>query len=347
MAVGIPESMRACQWTSAAGGLEHNLTINNDAALPTGARYLGKDQTLVKVAWSALNPVDYKLPELPLVGRFAIKKPASPSMDFSGIVVDTRRNDLKPGQRVFGKLEPPQFGALAEYAVVGSQGVVPVPENVHLKEAGCVGVAGLTAYQCIVPNLTKMDSEQPKIFINGGSGGTGSFGIQIAKALGCYVVTSCSGANADLCKSIGADEVIDYKTQDIVQMLKRKGTQFDLIVDNVGSSALYWQAHHYLKPTGKVVAVGATPGLGVVFDMMKIFLWPASFGGGQRKYQFLMCAADAAHYTHIGQMMRNGQIKPVIGGVYQLGEVPQAFQKLKAGGFQGKLVVQVSTETTE
>ena len=336
----IPQTMRASQWTSISGSLENSLKFNKNAPLPSGAASLTKDQTLVHVSYSALNPVDYKLPELPIVGRFAIKKPASPCMDYSGRVIATGRSDLMPGQLVFGKLEPPQFGALAEYIVVGREGTVPLPEGVKLLDAGCVGVAGLTAYQCVVPNIKKGD----KVFINGGSGGTGSFGIQIAKAMDCYVATSCSGPNVDLCRSIGADEVIDYKSEDIIQTLKRKGMQFDLIVDNVGSPELYWQSHHYLKPSGKVVTVGATPGVGVVIDLMKIFLWPSFLGGGQRRFQFLTVVVNAKHYAHIADLMASGKVKPVVDEIYDLEDASKAFQKLKSGGFKGKLVVKVAGE---
>lgn len=329
--------MRASQWSTAAGGLENNLKVNNNASLPKGAGSLGKDQTLVKVYYSALNPVDYKLPEFPVVGRFVGR---SPCMDFSGKVVATGRSDIKPGQLVFGKTEPPAFGALAEYVVAGSSGTVLLPENVRLQDAGCIGVAGLTAYQCVVPNVQKGS----KVFINGGSGGTGSFGIQLAKAMDCYVVTSCSGPNVEVCRSLGADEVIDYKSEDVVQTLKRKATQFDLIVDNVGSPDLYWQSHHYLKPSGKVVTVGASPGIGVAIDLMKIFLWPSFLGGGQRKYEFLTCKSSADHFDHIGRLMAEGKVKPLIGEVYELENAGNAFQKLKAGGFKGKLVVKVSEE---
>lgn len=343
MATELPQSMRASQWTSTVGGLEKNLKVNNNASLPKSATSLGKGQTLVKIYYSALNPVDFKVPELPVVGAFAIKKPASPCMDFSGEVIETTRDDLKRGQLVFGKLEPPQFGALAEYAIVGREGAVPIPEGVNLEDAGCVGVAGLTAYQCIAPNVKKGD----KVFINGATGGTGSFGVQIAKALGCYVVATCSGPNVELCNSLGADEVIDYRSQDVVQTLKRKGTQFDLCVDFSGANPdIYWQCHHYLKEGRKYVNVGASPSLGAVIGILKIFLWPGFLGGGQRKYQFLSCATSAKDFSQIGQLISDGKVKPVIDSRYDLEDVSKAFEKLKAGGIKGKLVVKVSKENS-
>lgn len=340
MAASIPSTMRASQWTSITGTIEKSLKVNNNAALPKSANSLGKDQTLVKVHYAALNPVDYKLPEAPFVGQFAISTPASPCMDFAGVVVKTLRSDLKPGQAVFGKTEPPLFGAMAEYLVAGRDGTIALPDGVKPEEAACVGVAGLTAYQCIAPNVKAGD----KVLINGGSGGTGSFGIQIAKALGCEVTTTCSGPNVELCKSLGADEVIDYKTQDVHEVLIRSGKRFDHIVDFVGSPELYWAAHYFSKDTTKMVNVGATMTLDFFKRLLPIFLLPRFLGGGRMKYEFLTCHAKEDDFKQIGSWMAEGKVKPVIGEMFTLEDVPKAFEKLKTGRVRGKLVVKVSDE---
>lgn len=223
MPVTLPDTMRAAQWTTTSGGIDKNLRLNPAAALPRNAHSLPKHSTLVKVAYATPNPVDYKLAEtLP----FIFSKPAIPCLDYSGVVVDSTLPHLKTGELVFGKTEPPAFGALAEYLVVDKEGCVPLPDDVSLKDAACVGVVGLTAYQCLAPYV----KEGGKVFINGGSGGTGTFGIQIAKALGCQVTTTCSGPNVELCKSLGADAVIDYRSEDPVAALKRAGKQYDLVV---------------------------------------------------------------------------------------------------------------------
>lgn len=208
-------------------------------------------------------------PRSTIVGWLTVHKPAIPCEDFSGIVVSTNQHDLKPGQHVFGRTEPPALGALGEYAIVGAEGVValPLPPNIQLRDASSVGLTAPTAYHCIVPNVKNGD----RIFISGGSDGTGSFGIQFAKAMSCHVVTSCSGRSVEVCKSLGADEVIDYKYRDVVQTLERSGTQFDLVVDLVGSNDLHHQAHHYLKPGCKVVNVGATLRLGSLINLLNIF----------------------------------------------------------------------------
>jgi NADPH:quinone reductase-like Zn-dependent oxidoreductase len=93
---------------------------------------------------------------------------------------------------VFGKLEPKQqFGTLGEYIIGSKEGTVPIPDGVSLTDAATVGVCGLVTYQCLAPNVKSGD----RVFINGGSGGTGTFAVQIAKALGCHVTTTSSGKN--------------------------------------------------------------------------------------------------------------------------------------------------------
>lgn len=332
--------MRASQWTTNSGGMAKNLSLNPSAALPKNARNLSRDQTLVLVKYSSINPVDYKLAEMPILNSIAISKPATPSLDFAGIVVATSRSDLQPGQRVFGALEPPNFGALADYLVVGLNGCAPLPEAVSFEQAACVGIAGITAYQCL-----SAATSGDKVFINGGSGGTGTFGIQIAKAKGCYVVTSCSGPNVELCKSLGADEVLDYKTQDIVETLKRSGRQFDLIFDTVGSNFdLYWQSHHYLKPDAEVVFIAAAPNLFSIRNLMMVFLWPAFLGGGQRMFGFRTAKVNTTDYAHIARLMADEKVKAIVEETYNLDQAGKAYERLKTGRTRGKLLIKVSAD---
>lgn len=185
----LPTTMRAWQWSTCTTTLEDALTLNPSAPLPN--RPLTPGECLVKVHAASLNPVDYKLPELPIVGRLAIPKPATPGLDFSGTVVKASEpSTLQPGQRVFGKLEPKQqFGTLGEYIIGSAAGTVPLPDSVSFEEGATLGVCGLVTYQCLTRNAKSGD----RVLINGGSGGTGTFAIQIAKALGCEVVTTSSG----------------------------------------------------------------------------------------------------------------------------------------------------------
>ncbi|KAK5132729.1 hypothetical protein LTR08_008695 [Meristemomyces frigidus] len=336
MAAQLPKTMRASQWTAVSGGIGKNLKLNAQAALPKKAAALPASHTLVRVAYATTNPVDAKVAEY---APFIFSKPATPGLDFSGTVVASTLPHLTPGDRVFGKTEIPAFGTLGEYIVVGAQACVPVPEGVALDQAACVGVTGLTAYQCLAPFV----KAGGKVLINGGSGGTGTFGIQIAKALGCHVTTTCSGANVELCKSLGADRVIDYRSEDVVATLKRSGAQYDLIVDNVfAGPELYWNCHHYLKPTGRYVTIAGS--LGTMFALMKVLLWPAVLGGGQRPVQFVTCTTNAEQYAQIGKWMQEGKVKAIVEQEFELEEAGKAYERLKSGRTRGKLVIKVAGE---
>lgn len=340
--------MKAWQFSQTTGGLEKNLKLNNSAALPPKANSLAADQVLVQVLSASLNPVDYKFAQMPVVGNLIIKKPSSPGLDFSGRVVASGPNskkisteDLKPGQLVFGRHEAPtQFGTLAEYTIVPRGGCIPLPEGVSVDDAACIGTAALTAYQCIVPNIKSGD----RVFINGGSGGVGSFGIQFAKVKGCFVVTSCSSANAELCKSLGADEVIDYKSNDIVAELK-KMPKFDLVVDNVGTpNKLYFRAHDFTKEETKYVQVGGGLSLGDIYQLLTRMVWPKFLGGGQRQFIFLGLANNVDQFKEIAGWVEEGKVKALVDEVYGMedkGPV-KAFERLKTGRAKGKIVVRVA-----
>ena len=211
--------MYAWQFKTAAGGLENNLYLPA-AGVPKPK--ITEDQVLVEVYSAALNPADYKVPELGLVARGIIPSPSTPGQDFCGRVCEAGRKvtGYHVGDMVFGMHGGPfGNGSLGQYIVVSKQMLAAVPTGLKVDYMAGVGVAGLTAFQSVQPHVKNGD----KVFINGGSGGTGIFCIQIAKALGCHVTTSCSTENVELCKSLGADEVINYKSTDVVETLKKGG----------------------------------------------------------------------------------------------------------------------------
>lgn len=191
-----PETMKAWQWSLCSDSLEKAIQLNYSSPLPTAQRSLAAGESLIQVHTAALNPVDYKLAELPVVGRMAIPKPATPGLDFAGRVTQVGPDcSVRVGQVVFGKLEPKQqFGTLGEYIIGSKAGTVPLPIGITAEQAATIGVCGLVTYQCLAPNVKSGDH----VFINGGSGGTGTFAIQIAKAMGCYVTTTCSGRAVDM-----------------------------------------------------------------------------------------------------------------------------------------------------
>jgi NADPH:quinone reductase-like Zn-dependent oxidoreductase len=238
--------MKAWQYATTAGGITKNLQLKSDVQKPT-TKSLAKNEVLAEILAVSLNPADYKVAAMTGVGKLLIGTPAIPCADYSGRVVATRAttNTLKVGQLVFGRIEAPKpGGTLAQYSVASHSGCVPLPEGLGINDASTVGTAGATAYQSIVPFL----KSGQKVFTNGGSGGTGTFGIQIAKAVGAHVTKSCSTKNISLCKELGADEVLDYTKGNVVDLLKAQGQTFDLVIDNVASNRrLYTQGDKYMK----------------------------------------------------------------------------------------------------
>jgi len=334
-------TMKAWQFSATKGGLEKHLTFNPSASPPPSTN-LSPSQVLIEVISMSLNPVDYKIPELPFVGRLLIPRPASPGIDFCGRVLSTgsAASSLSPNQTVFGRLDAPtRFGTMGQYIIAPLAGTAPLPPGIDPDHAAAIGTAALTAYQCIIPHAKADDH----IFINGGSGGTGTFGIQLAKALGCHVTTTCSTPNIQLCKDLGADEVIDYKTTDIVRELKAQGQAFALAVDNVGTPPeLYKAADVYLKEGAKFVQVGAPMSVGAVWTIVSRMGWPTVLGGGRRAYEMLQVKNEREHLVRIGEWMQEGKVKPVIDSVFESRDAPKAYEKLKEGRAKGKIVVHVS-----
>jgi NADPH:quinone reductase-like Zn-dependent oxidoreductase len=337
----LPSTIKAWQYSSTKGGLDKNLKINPSAPLPSPK----PNQHLVQVIATALNPVDYKPAEIPLIATLILPKPATPGIDFAGrIVTPATGSSFQRGQLIFGLSGTSHLagGALSEFALAKIENIVALPDGVDPIDAATIGVAGLTAYQSIVPRVNKGD----KVFINGGSGGTGVFGIQIAKAVGCHVTTTCSSANVELCKSLGADEVVDYKKESVIEALKAGGHKFDHVVDNVGADPqLYWRCHEYMKPGAVYVMVGGTPSLAYAFDTFKMMLWPGSLGGGKRKFVGFFPKPKHEDLEQIGTWMKEGQVKAIIDQKFSFEEAPKAFEKLKTGRATGKIVVDVASET--
>ncbi|KAK5136398.1 hypothetical protein LTR08_003524 [Meristemomyces frigidus] len=312
----LPATMRAWQYTTASpGGLVPNLHLNT-VPVP----HPKPTQHLMQVLAAAINPVDYKPAEIALLSRLVNPKPATPGFDFAGrLITPAAASDLKPGQLIFGMSSTSPLaggGALREYAVVDPSATV----------------ASLAPY--VQPG--------DKVFINGGSGGTGIFAIQIAKALGCHVTASCSAPNMPLCTRLGADEVIDYTAQPLTTLVAR-GPVFAHVVDNVGGDFnLYWQCHRYTTPHAKFIYVGASPSLAHIANMFKVTLLPGFLGGGKRKFVGLLAVPSKEELTKIAAWMVEGKVEAVVDETFAFEKVPEAFTRLKTGRARGKIVVEVA-----
>ncbi|KAI0473554.1 hypothetical protein GGR56DRAFT_666704 [Xylariaceae sp. FL0804] len=349
--------MRAWQYTSTAGGLEKGLKLNEAARRP-GGRSLGAREILVRVHNVSLNPADWKLAEMlsPLNG-VARPRAATPGMDFAGVIEQMGSGVAaaaaaaagggsswhRVGARCFGRAPAPFAGrgALATYVVVGPDDCAELPDAVGFEDGACVGTAGLAAWQSIAPHVTAGAGD--RVFVNGGSGGTGTFGIQVARALGCRVAASCSaGGAAELCRALGAERVVDYAREDAGRVLSAEGRVFRVVMDNALYPVdLYRAADAYLLPDGRYVSVGGPHTAHAMASTLKRLLVPSFLGGGKRKLVILTSACRPDHLAAMARLMEEGKVKPVIDEVFAFDEVPRAFEKLKTGHAHGKIVIKV------
>ena len=341
--------MRAWQYSKTTtartlvGKLEDSLTINEFAPSPNRSS-LTRDQVIVEVASAALNPIDYKLPESDWLGKtFGISKDAQPGVDFSGWIAATHpsNKEYKEGQRVFGSLSAPsKFGALGQFIVASKSEIAPLPDVVTFDDAAALGTAAGTAYKSLLPKVVKPGSH---VFINGGSGGVGTFAIQFAKIMGATVTATTSTANVQLVRSLGADNVLDYMKSDIVAQLEAAGDAFDIIIDNVGSPKdLYERSDQLLTASGVYVQVAANP----TFEDMRPIL------GNTIRAMLGKCVAPRFHfvtekgntddYTRFVQWMEEGKLCSIVSQTFAFEDVPKAYATLREGRSKGKVIVHVS-----
>jgi NADPH:quinone reductase-like Zn-dependent oxidoreductase len=297
----------------------------------------GDDDVLVRVHATSVNPADwYAMTGTPYVARpqMGLRRPKSNGLglDLAGVVVGAGANVTRftPGDEVFGA----GTGALAEYASVPEDALVPKPANLSFEQAAAVPVAALTALQ----GLRDKGRIRPgqRVLINGASGGVGTFAVQLAKSFGTEVTGVCSTRNMDLVGSLGADQVIDYTRADFT----RGDRRYDLMLDVAGSRP--WSAcRRVLDPRATLVLVGAPKGgrlLGPLRHIAGVRL--ASLRASQ-KVTFFISNANQEDLAVLGELLEAGTVTPVVERTYALGEAADAFRYLGEGHAKGKLVIAV------
>jgi NADPH:quinone reductase-like Zn-dependent oxidoreductase len=340
-------TMRAWQYTTRNKPFESNLSLNTIARPNAPSSGADKKQcVLIKVHAASLNPADYKLPTTPILGYLVNSKPATPGLDYSGIIVEIPKGldtDLKPGDRVIGRFDwPYQHAALSEYVLGQPNGLVKLPDNASFAQGAAIGTGCLSALQPLEPYIKSGDS----VFINGASGGVGSFSTQIAKLLGAgHVTVTCSSANEERVRELGADEIINYREKDVLAELKTaakdQGRIYDLIIENVGDTdTLFENCHHFLKPGGRFVQVAGT-NLGFV---IKRAVLPGFLGGGKRKYNFYMAKNDTGQLEKIANWVGEGKLQIPIDEEFPFEQAREAFAKLTTGRAKGKIVVRIADD---
>lgn len=299
---------------------------------------IADNQVLVRVHAAAVNPLDWHYmrgsPYIMRLGTgFGAPKDPRLGVDFAGTVeaVGSKVTRFKPGDEVFGGAG----GAYAEYVKVSEdRGIALKPANVSFEQAASVGVAGVTALQGLRDHGQLKPGQ--KVLINGASGGVGSFAVQIAKAIGAEVTGVCSTRNVEMVRSLGADHVFDYTQEDFTE----SGQRYDLILDNVGNHSL-GDIRRALEPEGTLVIVGTISKgnwVGPLWRPLKaVALSPFI---SQNLVNFI-ARLEQDDLNLLAELMREGQLSPMIDRVYSLSEVPDAIRYSETGHARAKIVIDV------
>jgi len=302
---------------------------------------LKPDEILVQVHAVGLNPVDNIVPKGTFKPFLRFELPATLASDLAGVVVEagSRVTRFKPGDAVFASIFDLGTGALAEFAVVPENAAAHKPANLDFVQAASIPMVGLTSWQAL-KERAKLKRGQ-KVFIPAGSGGIGTFAIQLAKHLGAKVGTTTSTGNVDLVRSLGADEVSDYKQQEFEEVLQN----YDAVLGTVRGDALE-KSLRILKPGSTVVSLIGPPDAafararGMSFFMVFVLgLLSCKIIRHARKrgieYSFLFVHPDGGQLAEIGKVLEAGRIRPVIDKVFPFDQAKDALVYLEQGRAKG------------
>lgn len=295
---------------------------------------------LIEVKAAAINPIDKLIILGHLQGMLPIPLPSTIAYDVSGVVVEKGEDvsNFKLGDLVYSRVPQEQMGTIAEYVAVNNAAVSVKPGNISFEEAASLPLAGLTAKQSLDYAGVKAND---KVLIHAGSGGVGSLAIQYAKAKGAYVYTTTSTTNVEWVKALGADRVIDYKTEDYKTIVK----EVDVVFDTLGQNYTL-EAFELIKEGGKVVTViGALDEDTAKMFGMADYKLPEEIAQliqtKKATYKYIFMQPNGVHLTEIKSLVEAGKIKAVIDKVYPFSESVEAFTHLASGRAKGKIVIKM------
>lgn len=305
------------------------------------------NEILVQVHAVGLNPIDNKIPTGAFKPIIKLQLPATMGSDVAGVVVEVgnRVTKFNVGDAIFASVFDLGTGTLAEFAVVPEYAAAPKPANLDFVEAASIPMVGLTAWQALKERAQVKPGQ--KVFIPAGSGGIGTFAIQLAKYLGAQVGTTTSTANINLVKRLGADEVIDYKQQEFEDVLRG----YDVVLGTVKGDGVK-KSLQILNPNASVVSLIGPPDAAFARARGMNFVMKFIFGLLSRKiinqarqrgaeYSFLFVHPDGRQLAEIGKLLEESHIRPVIDRVFPFTQTKEALAYLDAGRAKGKVVVQL------
>ena len=298
----------------------------------------GKNEVLVKIYATAINDYEWSMVSgKPCLYRlfYGLTKPKHqiPGMELAGIVEDRGENvsDFDVGDAVFGDISEYGFGSFAEYVCINEKALLKKPEALPFEEAVAVPHAFGLAFQALYEKGQM--SKGQKVLINGGGGGVGALGLQLAKMKDCEVTGVDSGEKLDMMLSLGFDYVIDYTKCDFT----KSGVKYDLILDCKTQRSAFSYVRS-LKPKGKYISIG-----GKIVSLLGVFLWGKIVSlFSSKKLAILGLKANKGLDLYV-QLFEQNKIKTQIDGPYALGEIPRLLNYFGKGKHKGKIIVKTDT----
>jgi len=285
-------------------------------------------EVLIRVAAAGVNPADWALRGGRLRPFVRLELPFVSGSDVAGVVeaVGPGVTRFKLGEAVYAMTPTTTGGAYAEYVTVAADNVAHVPSGLSLGEAAAVPLVALTALQALRDKAELAAGDH--VLINGVSGGVGSFAVQISKAMGAQVTATCSGPNVELVRGLGADEVIDYTSEDAAA----RSPRYDVIFGAVNTlPLLHWR--RALRPGGKIVTVNPLFENAVVARLVRAV--------GRVRLEGVLVRPSGADLGAVGSWISSGKVRPVIDRSYPLSDAAAAHRYSESRRVRGKLVLLV------
>jgi NADPH:quinone reductase-like Zn-dependent oxidoreductase len=308
---------------------------------------LKADELLVQVHAASVNPIDNMIPTGLFKAVVKFQLPATMGSDLAGVVteVGSHVTRFKVGDAVFANIFDQGTGSIAEFAVVPESAAALKPANLDFVQAASIPMVGLTSWQALKERINLRAGQ--KVFIPAGSGGVGTFAIQLAKHLGAKVGTTTSTANVELVSRLGADEVVDYKKQEFEKVLRG----YDAVLGTVRGDAIE-KSIDILKSRGTVVslvgpldvAFARARRLNVVLTFVFALMSRKIMRLAKKRdvaYSFLFARPDGDQLAQIGKLLETQRIRPVIDKVFPFVQAKVALEYLAQGRSKGKVVVQM------
>ncbi|EPD42816.1 hypothetical protein HMPREF9701_01528 [Delftia acidovorans CCUG 274B] len=308
---------------------------------------LRDDEVLVQVHAAGVNQLDSKIKD----GQFKLilpyRLPLILGHDVAGVVVKAgpRVRQFKPGDEVYARTDDFRIGTFAEFVPVRESSLAPKPKGLTMEEAASIPLVGLTAWQVLVE--TAWLARGQKVFIQAGSGGVGTFAIQLARHLGATVATTTSAANFDLVRGLGADVVIDYRTQDFEDVLH----DYDVVLNSQDGKTL-GKSLRVLKGGAKLISISGPPdpafGRNIAAPAFVRLVMRLLSSGIRRRargrgidYSFVFMKADGGQLREITRLIEAGAIRPVVDKVFAFESTNEALAYAEAGHAKGKVVIKI------